>query len=162
MSNNRWFRRLDTIVWKYHSIKVIGLGFRHYSKSNNWHNLAGVVASGARFIFHRTLCVSEARISKLPTVRRVTGAYLFFPSLYSYPWVPDLSYLNAKTLQIARRVSLEENQKLVGAGSPRETQNLCSSHYFRVGCLQYRPQKRANIVSFKLGFLTNLAESANG
>ena len=104
---------------------------------------------------------------------RVTGAYLF---CLHYTHISDLYLLDAKTLQIARRVFLEENLKLVGAleklGTRARpiTSGVFSADYLekdkyglvgKITKVDKRPIE-ASIRAGALPILTSLAESADG
>jgi N-acetyl-gamma-glutamyl-phosphate reductase/acetylglutamate kinase len=105
---------------------------------------------------------------------RVTGAHLFF--FHHHTLIPDLYLLDAKTLQIARRVFLEENLKLVGAleelGTRARpiTSGVFSADYLekdkyglvgKITKVDKRPIE-ASIRAGALPILTCLAESADG
>jgi N-acetyl-gamma-glutamyl-phosphate reductase / acetylglutamate kinase len=104
---------------------------------------------------------------------RVTGAYLFF---HHYTLISDHYFLDAKTLQIARRVFLEENLKLVGAleklGTRARpiTSGVFSADYLekekyglvgKITKIDKRPIE-ASIRAGALPILTSLAESTDG
>lgn len=105
---------------------------------------------------------------------RVTGAYCLF--FHHYTLTSDLYRLDAKTLQIARRVFLEENLKLVGAleklGTRARpiTSGVFSADYLekdkyglvgKITKVDKRPIE-ASIRAGALPILTSLAESADG
>ena len=105
---------------------------------------------------------------------RVTGAYLLFSSLYCL--IHHFYLLDAKTLQIARRIFLEENLKLVGAleklGTRARpiTSGVFSADYLerekyglvgKITKVDKRPIE-ASIRAGALPILTCLAESADG
>jgi N-acetyl-gamma-glutamyl-phosphate reductase / acetylglutamate kinase len=106
---------------------------------------------------------------------RVTGVYMFFSSSL-YCLIPDLFLSDAKTLQIARRIFLEENLKLVGAleklGTRARpiTSGVFSADYLekdkyglvgKITKVDKRPIE-ASIRAGALPILTCLAESADG